>query len=84
MRHRIGLGPRLREIRRDLYGELGATALAAALELPEATWLNYEHGVTMPADVLLEFLELSGADPHWLLTGEGDAIAAGRPGRADG
>ena len=45
---------------------------ATALGLPEATWLNYERGVTMPAVILLEFLELTGASPHWLLTGEGD------------
>ena len=42
-----------------------------ALGLPARTWLNYEGGVTMPATVLLSFLDLTGADPHWLLTGQG-------------
>jgi hypothetical protein len=69
---RTTLARRIREIRHDLYGENGLTALAEALSLPTRTWLNYEQGVTMPADVLLQFLEVTGTDPHWLLTGEGD------------
>jgi hypothetical protein len=64
-------GRRLRELQEGLYGEGGAAALAAALGVPELTRLNYEQGVMIPGDRLLEFLDLSGADPHWLLTGEG-------------
>ena len=71
MGRNIPLAARLHEVREELYGR-DAAALAAALGLPEATWLNYERGVTMPAVILLEFLELTGASPHWLLTGEGD------------
>jgi hypothetical protein len=80
VRRMIQIGLRLSEIREDLYGVGGAAALAAALNLPEATWLNYERGVTVPADVLLEFLDLTGADPHWLLTGDGERIAERRFG----
>ena len=69
---RAMLAHRIQEIRHDLYGENGLPALASALNLPTRTWLNYEQGVTMPADVLLCFLEVTGTDPHWLLTGEGD------------
>ena len=72
----IRIGSRLREVREDLYGAGGAAALANALEVPEATWLNYERGVTMPADVMLEFIELTGTDPHWLLTGEREPTEA--------
>ncbi len=75
MRRKIRLGPRLREIREDRYGEGGVAALAGALDLPAETWLNYERGVMMPADVLLEFIDLTGADTHWLLTGEGERAA---------
>ena len=78
--HDSDRGSRVREVREDLYGEGGAAALAAALDLPEETWLNYERGVTMPADVLLGFIDLTGADPHWLLTGDGERTAA-RPFR---
>jgi hypothetical protein len=74
----IRIGLRLQEIRKDLYGEGGVAVLAAALDLPEQTWLNYERGVTMPADTLLEFLDLTGADPHWLLTGDGERTAVQR------
>jgi hypothetical protein len=68
---RTKLANRIREIRHQRYGEHGLPALAKALNVPTRTWLNYEQGVTMPADVLLRFLEVSGTDPHWLLTGEG-------------
>ena len=70
------LAHRVREIRQDLYGDNGPDVLAGVLNLPVQTWLNYERGVTMPAEVLLVFLEVTGADPHWLLTGEGERLAA--------
>ena len=76
MNRNASLAQRLCEIRHDLYGEHGAEALARALNVPIQTWLNYERGVTMPAVVLLEFLEVTEADPHWLLTGEGNPISA--------
>ena len=41
------------------------------LSLPARTWYNYETGVTVPAEVLLGFIEQTGANPIWLLTGEG-------------
>ena len=67
---RDGLGRRLREIRVDLYGEDGGPRLAEALGIPVRTWANYEMGVTIPAPVVLRFIELTGACPHWLLTGD--------------
>jgi hypothetical protein len=38
--------------------------------VPFRTWANYESGVAMPALVMLRFIVLTGACPHWLLTGE--------------
>ena len=35
------------------------------------TWLNYEADLTLPGDILLRFIGVTGVDPHWLLTGEG-------------
>ena len=67
---RDALGRRLRRIRIDLYGENGGPMLAEALHLPFRTWANYESGVTIPGLVVLRFIELTGASPHWLLTGE--------------
>jgi hypothetical protein len=73
--HRIAhvvLARRIREIRRDIYGESGARTLAEDLDLPAGTWVNYESGVIIPATVILRFLEVTGANPIWLLRGEGD------------
>jgi hypothetical protein len=69
-RRRDGLCRRLRRIRVELYGEDGGPMLAESLHLPFRTWHHYESGVTVPAQVLLRFIALTGACPHWLLTGE--------------
>jgi hypothetical protein len=66
-----GVAQRVREIR-ETFASGDEEVLAAKLGLPGRTWLNYEAGCTMPATVLLEFIELTGAHPHWLLTGEGE------------
>ncbi len=60
---RDGLCRRLRRIRVELYGEDGGPMLAEALDLPFRTWHRYE-------SVILRFIALTGACPHWLLTGE--------------
>ena len=69
---RLPFARRVREIRVDLYGEEGVPRLAAALHLPVPTWLNYEAGCTIPALVILRFIELTSVNPHWLLTGSGE------------
>jgi predicted ester cyclase len=65
------LSARLREIREELFGAQGGPELARRLNLPARVWYNYETGVTVPAEVLLNFIEQTGAEPHWLLAGEG-------------
>lgn len=75
MNRKFGLAYRVREIRQDLYGEDGLETLARALGVPAETWRNYERGVTMPADMVLEFIVVTGADPRWLLTGEGERLS---------
>ena len=76
------LALRLREIRADLYGEKGATEMALALGVPVRSWYNYERGVTVPADVLLRFIDHTGVEPTWLLHGRGERYR-GRPAAAD-
>lgn len=66
------LAYRVREVREELYGVNGGPLLAEALRLPYRTWFNYEAGCTIPAQVILRFIEVTRADPHWLLTGEGE------------
>ena len=54
---------RVREIREELYGEHGVSLLTMELGLPAGTWLNYEAGVSVPATVILRFIEVTGAPP---------------------
>ena len=68
---RVTLARRLREIRVERFGGDGTPILAGCLGLPARTWENYEAGITLPAPTLLDFIGLTGVDPHWLRTGEG-------------
>jgi hypothetical protein len=74
------LGPRVREIRRQLFSEDGIPSLALAMRLPARTWEDYESVVTIPATVILDFIKVTGAGPHWLSTGEGERYR-GRPAK---
>jgi hypothetical protein len=71
------LALRFREIREELYGQNGGPLLAIAMGVPFRTVLNYEDGCTIPALVILRFIELTNAHPHWLLTGEGERYIFG-------
>jgi hypothetical protein len=65
------LSRRLSEIRQELFGEHGGPELARRLGLPARRWYNYETGCTVPAEVLLRFIEQTGVNPMWLAHGEG-------------
>jgi SOS-response transcriptional repressor LexA len=71
------ISSRLREVRMELFGEHGGPELARNLDLPARTWYNYETGVTVPAEVLLAFIDQTGTNPVWLLTGEGPKYKRG-------
>ena len=75
-----GLAQRVREIRVERFGEVGRPLLAELLGLPERTWANYESGVTIPALVILQFVDLTGVNPYWLRTGKGDKYDGRGPG----
>ena len=76
---KMSISRRLREIRQDLFGDLGGPELARRLDLPARAWYNYETGVSVPAEVLLAFLAQTGADPWWVLTGEGSKYRRSDP-----
>ncbi len=78
------LADRVREVRLEVFGEHGGPRLAEALGIPHQTWLNYERGVTIPSQVILQFIELTNSDPHWLLTGEGERFSDPRSMRFEG
>ncbi len=65
---------RLREIRDEIFGDHagGIAQLAEALGIPRRTWENYETGAVVPDVVVLKFVSLTGAEPRWLLSGEGE------------
>lgn len=69
--NRVELSRRVREIRLDQFGENGIGTLSEALGVQARTWEHFESGVMIPAGVILRFIGLTGAEPHWLLTGEG-------------
>ena len=72
MNRKLAVASRLREVREDLFGANGVDSIAKALNVPVATWQNYELGVTIPGELLLAFLVVVGVDPIWLLTGDGE------------
>ena len=78
---KASLSRRLREIREEIFGEHGGPELARRLALPARTWYNYETGVTVPAEVLLGFIEQTGANPMWLLGGDGPKYLHSRDDR---
>jgi hypothetical protein len=71
---RVALARRIREIREENFGG-DLDALAASLSIPARTWSNYEAGVTIPAEIILAFIELTGVRPIWLLEGTGSRYA---------
>ncbi len=71
-RSRLPIAERVRAIREEVFGEFGVYQMADAMGLHSRTWLNYEAGCTIPAHVILKFIDLTAAHPHWLLTGDGD------------
>ncbi len=71
------ISQRLREVRHELFGEHGGPELGRRLNLPARTWYNYETGVTVPAEVLLGFIDQTSTNPLWLLTGEGPKYRVG-------
>ncbi len=68
---KLELADRVRLIRIENFGDNGGPLLAEKVGVPFRTWLNYEDGVTIPAQIILRFIEITDAAPHWLLTGEG-------------
>jgi len=56
----------------EVYGEDGIDTIGEKLGVAPRTWQGYEEvGEVMPAQTLLRFIELTGADPLWLMRGEG-------------
>ena len=63
---RTALASRVREIRRDLFGEHGGPLLAERVGVPFRTWVAYEAGGAMPALIILRLIELVPVNTLWL------------------
>lgn len=74
---RTTLATRLQQLRLERYGRHGAPELAERLGLPTRTWLNYEQGVTVPAEIVLKLIELTAVHPKWLLGADDPSRPAG-------
>lgn len=80
---KYALAERLSSLRAELYGDRGGPELARQLGLPVRTWYNYESGVTVPAEVILKIIELTSAEPMWLLHGKGPKYRRPQPERRE-
>jgi hypothetical protein len=76
LRNSDHLASRVREIRVETFGDDGIATLSQVMNIPVRTWEHFENGVTIPASILLHFIEITGVEPHWLLTGEGERYRA--------
>jgi hypothetical protein len=81
-RSKTAIAGRLRRIRSEIFGEDGGPELADQLGIPFRTWFNSATGMMIPGEVLLRFLEITGAAPNWLRTGRGDRYLEGRGHRS--
>src|SRR5690348_12776414 len=62
---------RVKQVRIELFGVDGGPLVARSLGIPWRTWAHYEAGMTMPATVMLKFIQLTSVEPGWLLNGNG-------------
>ena len=53
--------------------------LCTFLGIPARTWYNYEIGVTVPAEVILRFIDVTFVEPRWLLNGQGEKYRTRSP-----
>ena len=84
IRLKHSLSERLRELRTEFFGERGGPDMARTLGILVRTWYNYESGVTVPAEIILQVVELTSVEPVWLLRGEGPKFRPATPATAAG
>ena len=84
--HVLSLGERLRLIRVEVFGEDedGVGTLADQLGIPAQAWSQIEEsGDLLRAELLLRFVELTKADPIWLIIGVGKKYRGDPDGKLD-
>jgi len=71
VRNKLALAERLVALRSELYGDRGGPEMARRLGIPIRTWYNYETGVTVPAEIILNVIKMTAVEAEWLLDGKG-------------
>lgn len=69
LRIKAEIGQRLRVLRIELAGEQDYAVFTKRMGIPLRSWYQYEHGVSIPADVILRVIEGTSVEPMWLLHG---------------
>jgi hypothetical protein len=80
------IGCRLHKLRCEFggSGRYAASRTRFGLDLPrklgisERNWYNWESGIVIPGDQILEIIVATGVRPRWLLHGQGPMFAARR------
>ena len=57
---KMELASKIKQLRIMKFGDRGGPELARKLGVPVRTWYNYEAGVTIPGEILLSFLQITG------------------------
>jgi hypothetical protein len=79
VRSKLAIAARLVALRSEIHGERGGPEMARRLNIPVRTWYNYEKGITVPAEIILKVIKLTGVDAAWLLDGSGPMFADPTP-----
>jgi hypothetical protein len=66
------LSDRIRAIRVDRFGDDGAQVLASLMRIPESKLTSMETHGPIPGHLILAFIEVTDANPGWLLSGAGE------------
>jgi hypothetical protein len=75
------ISARVRTVRIQRFGEHGGPMLAQLLGISRCRLARIEAGGPIPAEIILKFINLTGVNPSWLLSGEGEEYRSPAPGR---
>jgi hypothetical protein len=78
VRSKLAIAGRLAALRLAIFGERGGPEMARRLNIPARTWYNYEKGITVPAEIILQIIKQTSVEAGWLLDGTGLMFAEGK------
>jgi hypothetical protein len=75
------LSARVRTVRIQNFGEHGGPMLAELVGVTQRRLARIEAGGPIPAEFILKLIDLTGVNPRWLLSGEGEVYGSPAPSR---